>query len=168
MALDVACAGDVLTVWRLDRLGRVAARPDPARQEARRDGHRPDERAGEDRYQFQRRPAGVPHVRRPRQVRRNLVRERTQAGLNARRGRKGGRTKVLDPAKRQLVAKLYAEKQHTIGEDLPDDGDLQTDALQLHTYMNRAGRPPQPLDRVSGQGRLGARPSGRPLDCHEA
>jgi DNA invertase Pin-like site-specific DNA recombinase len=47
---------------------------------------------------------------------RNLVRERTQAGLNARRGRKGGRTKVLDPAKRQLVAKLYAEKQHTIGE----------------------------------------------------
>jgi DNA invertase Pin-like site-specific DNA recombinase len=49
---------------------------------------------------------------------RNLVRERTQAGLNAARarGRKGGRPKVLEPAKRQLVAKLYAEKQHTIGE----------------------------------------------------
>jgi DNA invertase Pin-like site-specific DNA recombinase len=49
---------------------------------------------------------------------RNLVRERTQAGLNAARarGRKGGRPKVLDPAKRKLVAKLYAEKQHTIGE----------------------------------------------------
>jgi DNA invertase Pin-like site-specific DNA recombinase len=42
----------------------------------------------------------------------------TQAGLNAARarGRKGGRPKVLEPAKRQLVVKLYAEKKHTIGE----------------------------------------------------
>jgi DNA invertase Pin-like site-specific DNA recombinase len=49
---------------------------------------------------------------------RNLARERTQAGLNAARarGRKGGRPKVLDPAKRKFVAKLYAEKQHTISE----------------------------------------------------
>ena len=49
---------------------------------------------------------------------RNLVRERTQAGLNAARarGRKGGRPKLLEPAKRQLVVKLYAEKKHTIGE----------------------------------------------------
>ena len=48
---------------------------------------------------------------------RNLVRERTQAGLNAARARdEGGRPKVLDPAKRQLVVKLYAEKKHTIGE----------------------------------------------------
>ena len=31
-------------------------------------------------------------------------------------GRKGGRPKVLEPAKRQLVVKLYTEKQHTIGE----------------------------------------------------
>jgi DNA invertase Pin-like site-specific DNA recombinase len=49
---------------------------------------------------------------------RNLIRERTQAGLNAARarGRKGGRPKRLDPAKRQLVVRLYAEKRHTIGE----------------------------------------------------
>jgi len=32
------------------------------------------------------------------------------------RGRKGGRPKVLEPAKRQLVVKLYAERKHTIGE----------------------------------------------------
>ena len=32
------------------------------------------------------------------------------------RGRKGGRPKVLEPAKRQLAVKLYAEKQHTIIE----------------------------------------------------
>ena len=48
---------------------------------------------------------------------RNLVRERTQAGLNAARarGRKGGRPKMLEPAKRQLAVKLYNEK-HTIRE----------------------------------------------------
>ena len=46
------------------------------------------------------------------------MRERTQAGLNAARarGRKGGRPKVLEPAKRQLAVKLYAEKKHTIVE----------------------------------------------------
>ena len=49
---------------------------------------------------------------------RDLIRERTQAGLTAARarGRKGGRPKSLDPAKRQLVVKLYNEKQHTISE----------------------------------------------------
>ena len=69
---------------------------------------------------------------------RNLVRERTQAGLNAARarGRKGGRPKVLDLAKRKLVAKLYAEKQHD-RRDLPDDGNLETDALQLHRRSQR-------------------------------
>lgn len=49
---------------------------------------------------------------------RSLVRERTQAGLNAARacGRKGGRPKVLEPTMRQLVAKLYAEKKNTFVE----------------------------------------------------
>ena len=52
------------------------------------------------------------------EFKRNLVRERTQAGLNAARarGRKGGRPKVLEPAKRQLAGTLYNEKQHTIRE----------------------------------------------------
>jgi len=49
---------------------------------------------------------------------RNLIRERTNAGLNAARsrGRKGGRPKVLDVNKRSLVIKLYEEKKHTVGE----------------------------------------------------
>jgi DNA invertase Pin-like site-specific DNA recombinase len=49
---------------------------------------------------------------------RQVIRERTQAGLNAARarGRKGGRPKLLDPAKRQLAVKLYEERQHTIVE----------------------------------------------------
>ena len=49
---------------------------------------------------------------------RNLIRERTQAGLSAARarGRQGGRPKVLDPAKRALAVKLYDEKNHSVNE----------------------------------------------------
>ena len=49
---------------------------------------------------------------------RNLIRERTQAGLQAARarGRKGGRPKALDKKKTQLLYKLYDEKQHSISE----------------------------------------------------
>lgn len=49
---------------------------------------------------------------------RNLIRERTQAGLTAARarGRKGGRPKALDPNKRELAVKLYNDRQYSIGE----------------------------------------------------
>jgi len=47
---------------------------------------------------------------------RNLIVERTRAGLaSARaRGRLGGRPKTLNKDKRQLVISLYNEKQHTV------------------------------------------------------
>jgi len=47
---------------------------------------------------------------------RNLIRERTHAGLQAARarGRKGGRPKSLDKDKQALVVKLYEEKKHTV------------------------------------------------------
>ena len=49
---------------------------------------------------------------------RNLIRERTRAGLAAARarGREGGRPKALDHQKRELLYRLYDEKQHTIKE----------------------------------------------------
>lgn len=49
---------------------------------------------------------------------RNLIRERTKAGLaSARaRGRLGGRPKRLEPRKRQLVVQLYQERKHTVQE----------------------------------------------------
>ena len=49
---------------------------------------------------------------------RNLIRERTQAGLEAarKRGRLGGRPKSLDANKIELLYRLYDEKQHTIRE----------------------------------------------------
>jgi DNA invertase Pin-like site-specific DNA recombinase len=47
---------------------------------------------------------------------RNLIRERTQAGLAAARarGRKGGRPKSLNQDKQALAVKLYEEKKHSI------------------------------------------------------
>jgi len=49
---------------------------------------------------------------------RNLIVERTQAGLAAARarGRKGGRPKSLSKAKRELAVKLYHEKEKTVNE----------------------------------------------------
>jgi DNA invertase Pin-like site-specific DNA recombinase len=49
---------------------------------------------------------------------RDLVRERTQAGLTAARarGRLGGRPKRLTPEKRRLVVQLYRAKEHSIAE----------------------------------------------------
>ncbi len=49
---------------------------------------------------------------------RNLIRERTQAGLAAARarGRTGGRPKSLDTKKSELLYRLYDEKKHSIRE----------------------------------------------------
>ena len=118
MALEVARAGDVLAVWRLDRLGRslhdlilLGGKLDEMGIGLMSVQEKIDTSSSGGRLVFHMFGALA-------EFERNLVRERTQAGLTAARarGRKGGRPKVLDPAKRQLVAKLYAEKQHTIGE----------------------------------------------------
>ncbi|MCL5674315.1 MAG: recombinase family protein [Candidatus Omnitrophica bacterium] len=47
---------------------------------------------------------------------RNLIRERTRAGLEAARtrGRQGGRPKLLPENKRKLVVELYTSKKHSI------------------------------------------------------
>ena len=47
---------------------------------------------------------------------RDLIRERTRAGLAAARarGRKGGRKKKLDPKKAAVAQQLYESRQHTI------------------------------------------------------
>lgn len=49
---------------------------------------------------------------------RNLIRDRTQAGLSAARarGRQGGRPKLLDSKKRELALRLHQERQHSIAE----------------------------------------------------
>src|SRR5512132_2890523 len=49
---------------------------------------------------------------------RDIIRERTQAGLNAARarGRKGGRPKSLTGKKAQMAKALYADKNNTVSE----------------------------------------------------
>ena len=49
---------------------------------------------------------------------RNLIQERTKAGLEAARarGRKGGRPKRLNAQQRALAIDLYAQRKHTIEE----------------------------------------------------
>lgn len=49
---------------------------------------------------------------------RNLIRERTKAGLESARtrGRLGGRPKLLDHNKRQLVVNLYNDRKHSVQE----------------------------------------------------
>ena len=49
---------------------------------------------------------------------RNLIKERTLAGLQAARarGRKGGRPPSLNSDKQKLVAKLYSEKNHSVNQ----------------------------------------------------
>ena len=112
MALEVARAGDVLTVWRLDRLGRslhdlilLGRRLDEMGVGLMSVQEKIDTSSSGGRLVFHMFGALAEF-------------ERTQAGLNAARarGRKGGRPKVLEPAKRQPAVKLYAEKKHTIVE----------------------------------------------------
>jgi DNA invertase Pin-like site-specific DNA recombinase len=118
LALEVARAGDALVVWRLDRLGRslhdlilLARKLEEAGVGLMSVQERIGTSSGGGRLIFHMFGA-------PAEFERNLVRERTRAGLTAARarGRKGGRPKLLDPAKRQLAVRLYAEKRHTIGE----------------------------------------------------
>lgn len=117
-ALYVARAGDVLVVWRLDRLGRSL-----------KDLIGLMETIQERRIELQSLQEGIATTSSGGRLvfhlfgalaefERNLIQERTQAGLTAARarGRIGGRPKALDPAKRQLAVKLYTERQHTIGE----------------------------------------------------
>ncbi len=118
MVMEVARSGDVLTVWRLDRLGRslhdlilLAEKLDDVGIGLMSLQEKIDTSSSGGKLIFHMFGALA-------EFERNLIRERTYAGLTAARarGRKGGRPKVLEPAKRQLVVKLYAEKQHTICE----------------------------------------------------
>lgn len=117
-AIDVARSGDVLVVWRLDRLGRSL-----------KDLIGMMETLSERNIELHSLTEALNTTSSSGQLifhlfcclaefERNLIRERTQAGLKAARarGRLGGRPKALEPAKRQLAIKLYNERQHTIKE----------------------------------------------------
>lgn len=110
--------GDVLAVWRLDRLGRSLRHLIElmAVLEGEGIGFQSITEAIDTTT-----PGGklVFHIFAAlAEFERNLIRERTTAGLDAARarGRKGGRRKKLDERKRQLAVDLYRQKQHTVIE----------------------------------------------------
>lgn len=117
-ALDILRSGDTLVVWRLDRLGRSLKHLiDIVNQLRERDiGFRSlqesiDTTTSGGKLVFHMFGALA-------EFERDVIRERTQAGLQAARarGRQGGRPKVLDDPKLEMVRKMYEDRKY-----LPDD-----------------------------------------------
>ncbi len=115
-ALQFLRAGDTLVVWRLDRLGRSLKHliEVVADLEKRGIGFRSltesiDTTTSGGKLIFHIFGALA-------EFERNLIRERTQAGLLAARarGRKGGRPKVLPPKQISMAKVLYADKTNSI------------------------------------------------------
>jgi DNA invertase Pin-like site-specific DNA recombinase len=84
---------------------------------------------------------------------RDIIRERTQAGLTAARsrGRKGGRPKALTPKKQEQALTLYNDKTNTIDDICRT---LNVSRATLYRYINKtAGF----HGSVSGSGRTASR-----------
>lgn len=116
--LEIGRAGDTLVVWRLDRLGRslkhlihLVEKLDHQGIGLRSLQENIDTTTSGGRLVFHLFGALA-------EFERNLIRERTQAGLSAARarGRQGGRPKLLDSKKRELALRLHQERQHSIAE----------------------------------------------------
>jgi DNA invertase Pin-like site-specific DNA recombinase len=110
--------GDVLVVWRLDRLGRSLKHLLEliSEFEQRKVGFQSLQEAIDTTT-----PGGrlVFHIFGAlAEFERNLIRDRTKAGLEAARarGRKGGRPKKLNAQQRSLAIDLYDQKKHSVGE----------------------------------------------------
>jgi DNA invertase Pin-like site-specific DNA recombinase len=118
LALDILRAGDTLVVWRLDRLGRSLKnlieltellRERSIQLHSIQEGIDTSSSGGQLMFHLFGALA---------EFERNLIRERTNAGLTAARtrGKTGGRPKALEPNQRSLVVSLYNEKRHSLDE----------------------------------------------------
>lgn len=117
-ALEMLRKGDRLVVWRLDRLGRSLGHLIAlmAELEQREVGFLSLQEAIDTTS-----PGGklVFHIFGAlAEFERNLIRDRTRAGLEAARarGRKGGRPKRLTAKQRALAVELYRQRNHTVEE----------------------------------------------------
>ena len=117
-ALEVLRSGDTLVIWRLDRLGRSLKDLIRLVEQLEHRGiglkslqENIDTTTSGGRLVFHLFGALA-------EFERNLIRERTQAGLSAARarGRQGGRPKMLDADNRELALRLYRERQHSIAD----------------------------------------------------
>ncbi len=116
--LEFARPGDMLVVWRLDRLGRSMKDLIALISELEEKGiqlnsltESIDTSTSSGKLFFHIFGAIA-------EFEKNLIVERTKAGLSAARarGRKGGRPKSLDKAKRELTVQLYDAKEKTVKE----------------------------------------------------
>ena len=137
-------AGDTVIIWRLDRLGRslkdliqLVEQLDAARVGLRSVQENIDTASIGGRLVFHLFGALA-------EFERNLIRERTQAGLTAARarGRQGGRKKRLDPAKREVALRLYHERKHTVAEICRMMGVGRSTLYNYLTEAERDGRQP--------------------------
>jgi DNA invertase Pin-like site-specific DNA recombinase len=117
-ALHYVRKGDTLVVWRLDRLGRSLPHLITTMTELEKRGigfksltENIDTTTSGGKLIFHIFGALA-------EFERNLIRERTQAGLVAARarGKKGGRPKVLTARQLIIAQSLYSDKQHSIAE----------------------------------------------------
>ena len=140
-ALDELRPGDTLVVWRLDRLGRTLRHLVETVTDLEERG-----------IGFKSITEAIDTTTSPGKLvfhvfsalaefERNLIRERTQAGLAAARarGRKGGRPRKLDAAKVALLYKLYDEREKTVREIC---GLLGISKPTLYDYLARRAKGP--------------------------
>jgi DNA invertase Pin-like site-specific DNA recombinase len=129
--------GDALVVWRLDRLGRSLKHLIElfSQLEERRIGFRSLTESIDTTT-----PGGrlIFHIFGAlAEFERNLIRERTKAGLAAARarGRRGGRPPILDSQKREVAVKLYKEREHSVKEIC---GIMGISKPTLYSYVRKA------------------------------
>lgn len=138
-ALSHLREGDVLVVWRLDRLGRTLKHLIETVNELNDRGigfksltENIDTTTPTGKLVFHFFGALA-------EFERDLIRERTNAGLAAARarGRQGGRRPSLDPAKVKMLGKLYADKTNSIDMICQT---LRISRATLYRYIPREAR----------------------------
>ena len=137
-ALGFMRAGDVLIVWRLDRLARSLKHLIELVEALERQGcglrslqESIDTTSSSGKLVFHLFGALA-------EFERNLIKERTRAGLEAARarGRKGGRHKALSADQEQLAIRLYQEKEHSVPQICKLVG---VSKPTLYKYLHKAG-----------------------------
>jgi DNA invertase Pin-like site-specific DNA recombinase len=130
--------GDVIVVWRLDRLGRSLRHLIDVMTELEKEGI--GFRSLQE--EINTTTSGgklVFHIFGAlAEFERNLIKERTHAGLQAARarGRQGGRPKRLSAQQRALAVDLFRQKKHSIGEICSTLGITKP---TLYAYVREAG-----------------------------
>ena len=141
-AMEFLRSGDTLVVWRLDRLGRSLKHLIELITQLQEKGiyfkslnEAIDTTTPNGKLMFHLFGALA-------EFERNLISERTKAGLAAAkaRGRLGGRPQVLNDKQQEVAVKLYQEGEHTIREICQIIGISKT---TLYNYLKKANCPPK-------------------------